>query len=127
MAAIVGGYAEGMTWLAWKAQLIGAQQVLIAKQGARVTVPIMMFGGREAPCFASPHNDPSVVEMKVASVIVRRILIDTGSSMDIITYDCLKKLTYLARNIVSMVHPILGFEWQEVNPRWHDSPPFILW
>ncbi|KAJ8433879.1 hypothetical protein Cgig2_021262 [Carnegiea gigantea] len=101
---------------AWKAQLGGAQQVLMTDQGPRVMVPTMVFGEREAPCFASPHNNPLVVEMKIASAIVRRILIDTGSSVDIITWDCLKKLTHLGRDIVPLVHPILGFERQEVNP-----------
>jgi len=53
--------------------------------------------------------------MKVASAIIRRILINIGSSMDIITWDCLKKLTYPGRDIVPLVHPILGFGGQEVN------------
>ncbi|KAJ8434600.1 hypothetical protein Cgig2_025026 [Carnegiea gigantea] len=53
--------------------------------------------------------------MKVASAIVRRMLIDTGSSVDIITWDCLKKLTYPRRDIIPLVHPILGFGGQEVN------------
>ena len=35
--------------------------------------------------------------------------------MDIITWDCLKKLTYPGRDIVPLVHPILGFQGQEVN------------
>ncbi|KAJ8435522.1 hypothetical protein Cgig2_032109 [Carnegiea gigantea] len=95
VVTIAGGYAEGMTRSAWKAQLRGAQ---------------------EAPHFASPHNDPLMVEMKIASVIVRRILIDTGSSMDTITWDCLKKLMYLGRDIVPLVHLILGIGGQEVNP-----------
>ncbi|KAJ8419791.1 hypothetical protein Cgig2_030421 [Carnegiea gigantea] len=47
------------------AQLRGAQQVLTAKQGPRVTVPTMVFGGKEAPRFVSPHNDPLVFEMKI--------------------------------------------------------------
>ena len=64
------------------------------EQGPPVTVPTMVFGGREAPRFASPHNDPLVVKMKIASTIIRRILINTRSSMDIITWDYLKKLTH---------------------------------
>ncbi|KAJ8421745.1 hypothetical protein Cgig2_022428 [Carnegiea gigantea] len=48
--------------------------------------------------------------MKVASATIRRILIDTESS------DCLRKLTYPGRDIVPLVHPILGFGRQEVNP-----------
>ncbi|KAJ8434529.1 hypothetical protein Cgig2_030152 [Carnegiea gigantea] len=49
----------------------------------------MVFGERDISRFSSPYNDPMVVEIKIASAIVRRILIDTGSSMDIITWDCL--------------------------------------
>ncbi|KAJ8444804.1 hypothetical protein Cgig2_014993 [Carnegiea gigantea] len=44
------------------------------------------------------------------------ILNDTRSSMDIITCGCLQKLTYPGRDIVPLVHPILGFGGQEVNP-----------
>ncbi|KAJ8442978.1 hypothetical protein Cgig2_019551 [Carnegiea gigantea] len=87
-----------------------------AEQGTRVTVPTMVFGGREAAHFAPPHNDSLVVEMKVASAIIWRILIDTGSSVNIITWDCPQKLTYAGRDIVPLVHPILGFGGQEVNP-----------
>jgi len=76
----------------------------------------MVFGGKEAPRFTFLHNDPMVIEMKIASAIVQRILIDTGSFVDIITWDYLKKLTYPGRDIVRLVHPILGFGGQEVNP-----------
>ncbi|KAJ8427550.1 hypothetical protein Cgig2_003113 [Carnegiea gigantea] len=73
-------------------------------------------GGGEGMHFASLYNDPLVVEMKVANAIIQRILIDTRSSIDIITWDCLKKLKYPGREIVPLVHPILGFGGQEVNP-----------
>ncbi|KAJ8441379.1 LOW QUALITY PROTEIN: hypothetical protein Cgig2_009087 [Carnegiea gigantea] len=105
MATIAGSYAEEM--------IRSAQQVLTTEQGPRIMVTTMVFGGKEAPRFASPHNDPLVVEMKIASAI--RILIDTGSSTDIITWDFLKKLTHPGRDIVPLVHP-LGFGGQEVNP-----------
>ena len=80
-----------------------------------LTAPTMVFGGKDAPRFAFPHNDPLDVEMKIASAIVRRILIDTGSSVDIITWDFLKKLAHPGHNIVPLVNPILGFRGQEVN------------
>ncbi|KAJ8439394.1 hypothetical protein Cgig2_021808 [Carnegiea gigantea] len=66
-----------MTRFAWKGQLRGAQQVLTTEQGPRIAVPTMVFDGKEAPRFASPHNDLVVVEIKIASAITRRILIDT--------------------------------------------------
>ncbi|KAJ8440101.1 hypothetical protein Cgig2_026452 [Carnegiea gigantea] len=76
----------------------------------------MVFDGREGPHFATRYNDPLVVEMKAAGVIARRILIDIRNSVDIITWDCLRKLKYRGREIIPLVHPIMGFGWQEVNP-----------
>ncbi|KAJ8451341.1 hypothetical protein Cgig2_014113 [Carnegiea gigantea] len=98
VATIAAGYAEGMT------------RYLPLSKEPGTTVPTIVFGGKEAPRFASPHNDPLVFEIKITSVIVQRILIDTGSS------DCLKKLTHPGRNIIALVHSILGFGGQEVNP-----------
>jgi len=82
-ATIIGGYAEGISRSPRKAQLRGAQQVLMAEQSSRVTVPTIVFSRGEGPRFTSPHNDLLMVEMKVASAIVRRIPIYTRSSMDI--------------------------------------------
>jgi len=47
---------------------------------------------------------------------MQRILVNTGSTVDIITLDYLKKLTYLGKEIVLLMHPILGIAGQEVNP-----------
>jgi len=69
----------------------------------------MVFDGREFLHFTLPHKDPLVVKMKVASAIVQRILIDTGSSVDIIMRDFLKKLKRPERESIALVHPIMGF------------------
>jgi len=45
----------------------------------------MVFGGKEALRFASPYNNHLVIKMKIASAIVQLILVDKGSSADIIT------------------------------------------
>ncbi|KAJ8441282.1 hypothetical protein Cgig2_013697 [Carnegiea gigantea] len=95
---------RSVRWKSWP------QLVLTTEQGPHTTVPAMMFGRKEASRFTSPHNDPLVVEIKIVSAIVQRILIDTCSD------DCLKKLTHPRRDIVPLVHPILGFGRQEVNP-----------
>jgi len=79
-------------------------------------VPTMVFDGHEGPHITSSHNNLLVEEIKVASTLIRRILIDTGSSVDIITWDCLKKLRHLGRKIILLMHPILGFGGQQVNP-----------
>ncbi|KAJ8428700.1 hypothetical protein Cgig2_018480 [Carnegiea gigantea] len=86
VTTIARGHAEEITRTAWKAQLRSAQQVLAFDQGPCIAAPTMVFGGKDAREFASPHNDPLVVEMKIPSAIVRRILVDTGSYVDIIKW-----------------------------------------
>ncbi|KAJ8442133.1 hypothetical protein Cgig2_011323 [Carnegiea gigantea] len=99
VATITGAYAEGLTRSAWKAQL----------KRPYITVPTMVI------VEGKPRNLP-LHKMKIASAIVWRILIDMGSSVNIITWDCLKKLTHPGHDIIPLVHPILGFGRQEVNP-----------
>ena len=48
-------------------------------------MPTMTFSGAESYPIMTAHDDPLVIELKVASALVYRILIDTGSSADIIT------------------------------------------
>ncbi|KAJ8420551.1 hypothetical protein Cgig2_003510 [Carnegiea gigantea] len=107
MATIAGSYVEEITRSTWKAQLRGTQQPNGAYDGIR---------GEGPPRFASHHNDPLVVEMKIASAIVRQFLVNTGSSVDIITWDFMNRLAHPGRDIVPMANPILGFGGQEVHP-----------
>ncbi|KAJ8437661.1 hypothetical protein Cgig2_028599 [Carnegiea gigantea] len=73
VATIAGGYAKRMTQSAWKAQLRSAQQVLTTDQGPCIMVPTMVFDRKEAPRFASPHNDPLVIEITIASAIWQEV------------------------------------------------------
>ena len=62
-----------------------------------------------------PHDDPLVIKLKVASELVRKILIDTGSSANIKTWECLQRLKYPGRDIIPLVHLHPGFGGQTVN------------
>ncbi|KAJ8427405.1 LOW QUALITY PROTEIN: hypothetical protein Cgig2_030699 [Carnegiea gigantea] len=89
VATITDGHAKGIIRMEGKVR--GAQEVLTSEQGGHVTVPIMVFNGREGPHCTSSHTNPLMVELKVASALVHRILIGTGSFVDIITCDCVKR------------------------------------
>ncbi|KAJ8429446.1 hypothetical protein Cgig2_015298 [Carnegiea gigantea] len=75
-------------WIYGRHHLVSIEGPNARNAGHRVTVSTMLFDGREDPHFTSPHNDTLVVELKVVNALVRRILIDTGSSVDIITWEC---------------------------------------
>ncbi|XP_056697962.1 uncharacterized protein [Spinacia oleracea] len=62
-------------------------------------------GGR----VATPHDDPLVVEIKISNMRVKCILIDTGSSSDIMSMECLSRLAHDPKTIESIHYPIIGF------------------
>ncbi|KAJ8434555.1 LOW QUALITY PROTEIN: hypothetical protein Cgig2_001187 [Carnegiea gigantea] len=48
---------------------------------------------------ANPHNEDLVIQLKIATAMVRRILVDIESSVDIIALECLKKLQYNEKDL----------------------------
>ncbi|XP_021838327.2 uncharacterized protein [Spinacia oleracea] len=69
-------------------------------------------GGR----VATPHDDPLVVEIKISNMRVKRILIDTGSSSDIMSMECLSRLAHDPKNMESIHYPIIGFGGSIIHP-----------
>jgi len=86
------------------------------KHGKCINVPTMIFDRHKGQQFCFLHNNPLILELKVANALMRQIVINTGSSTDIITWDCLKRLRHPRREIIHFVHPILGIGGQEENP-----------
>ena len=73
-----------------------------------------------------PHDDPVVIECKVANQLVGRILIDTGSSSDIISLRCLQKLKYNVSSMHPVTHPLVGFGGGMVYPAGRIDLPIRL-
>ncbi|GAA0163486.1 hypothetical protein LIER_19339 [Lithospermum erythrorhizon] len=63
-----------------------------------------------------PHNDALVIAPKIAHFTVERILLDTGSSANILYLSAFDKL-HLARSIIEPMHtPLTGFTEHDVYP-----------
>ena len=71
--------------------------------------PTMTFGPKDICLLQTPHNDALVIQLKVANIMVRWILVDTESSVDIITLECLKKSQYSGNDLEAPEAPIVGF------------------
>ncbi|XP_056697683.1 uncharacterized protein [Spinacia oleracea] len=66
---------------------------------------------------AMPYDDdPLVLEIKVANLRVKRVLVDTGSSSDIISLQCLQKLQHDPGTIERVSKPLVGFGGSVVRP-----------
>ncbi|XP_021756652.1 uncharacterized protein LOC110721771 [Chenopodium quinoa] len=58
------------------------------------------------------------MKLKVGNLIVCRILVDTGSSSDIISLSCLQNLKFNENNLEQVSHPLVGFGGGVINPIW---------
>ena len=91
IGVIAGGFASGgLTGRARKAHLQNLKHQVLQVQSSRSDYPIMTFG-ESSRSVNVPHDDPLVIELKVANSRVKRVLVDSGSSADIITPECLEK------------------------------------
>ncbi|XP_010513034.1 PREDICTED: uncharacterized protein LOC104788976 [Camelina sativa] len=68
------------------------------------------FDGKDLEGLDLPHNDPLVVELLIGESEVTRILIDTGSSVNVIFRDVLAKMEIGERDIMPECHSLTGFD-----------------
>jgi len=69
----------------------------------------MTFSPKDMCPLQTDQNDALVMWLKIVTSMVRWKLIDIGSSVDIITLECLKRLQYNERDLEAVKNPILGF------------------
>ena len=56
-----------------------------------------------------PHNDAVIVSLNIANYDVRRILVDNGSSADILFYDAFSRMSILDGPLRPISSPLVGF------------------
>ncbi|XP_048501328.1 uncharacterized protein LOC125497707 [Beta vulgaris subsp. vulgaris] len=114
---IYGGFAaEGPTNRGHKNYLRELSQIMLTNQAESDPFPKVVISELDRGKLRTPHDDFLVVEVKIANLWVRRILIDTGSSMDIISAYCLSRLKLNENDLVPIHHPIIGFGGGVIHP-----------
>ncbi|RZR73893.1 hypothetical protein BHM03_00029245, partial [Ensete ventricosum] len=69
-------------------------------------------GGEEFPC----HDDALVISIRMASAYVKRVMIDTGISTDILYFDAFQKLGLTNKNLVTLTSTLTGFTGDFISP-----------
>ncbi|XP_059629950.1 uncharacterized protein LOC132272898 [Cornus florida] len=82
----------------------------------RVEESVITFSEEDDKGIHQPHDDPLVVSMVVANFTVRRILIDNGSSADILFLRAYEKLKIGREKLRPMKSPLVGFSGDKVYP-----------
>ncbi|XP_057550539.1 uncharacterized protein LOC130828592 [Amaranthus tricolor] len=88
---------------------------MTAEEKRAVDGPKMIFGEVSQP-IQHPHSDPIVLTIKFGLMNVRRVLVDTGSTTDLITMDCLKQLKYCLEHLEKLERPLVEFGGSRVCP-----------
>ncbi|XP_059638303.1 uncharacterized protein LOC132280180 [Cornus florida] len=74
------------------------------------------FGDGNLSKVQLPHEDPLVISPLVANCIIKTVLIDPGSSANIITKTVFEQLEILSSSIRPTSSPLMGFDGTRVDP-----------
>ncbi|KAJ1700967.1 hypothetical protein LUZ63_000746 [Rhynchospora breviuscula] len=74
------------------------------------------FGPEDCAGVRYPHDDAIVLMLRIHGRRVRRILVDTGSSADVLYFDALRQLNLASYPLTPMDTPLVGFAGDRVIP-----------
>ncbi|VFQ69268.1 unnamed protein product [Cuscuta campestris] len=73
------------------------------------------FTDRDLPATGEDHNDPLVITMDMGGVDVSRVLVDTGSSVNVLYLDAFEKLKLCLTRLEPLKTPLSGFTGDSVE------------
>ena len=77
----------------------------------------MRFDATTSQTLQQPHTDPLVVTLKIGQMNVKRVLVDTGSTAELITMNVtLKKMKFEEKHLQPLDKPLIGFGGNQVIP-----------
>ncbi|CAA0806184.1 Unknown protein, partial [Striga hermonthica] len=87
--------------------------------------PVMNFGPTDVGEVERPHNDALMITAQISCYEVQRIFVDTGSSVNVIFYNCLKRME-LDIELAPLHTSLFGFNGSEVAPLGETTLAFVL-
>ncbi|KAL0373135.1 UNVERIFIED_CONTAM: hypothetical protein Scaly_0995100, partial [Sesamum calycinum] len=76
----------------------------------------IIFEQKDLEANEGSQNDPMVIRMAIANFIVHKVLVDNGSSVDILFMDVLRKMGIGIASLRPVSTPLIGFGGSEVIP-----------
>ena len=117
---IVGGTAvAGSSKKARKTYLRMVQNVQmtgVVPKTARREGPIIEFLEEDVRRLHHPYDDALVVSLRVEDYNIHRVLVDNGSSADILYYPAFQQMRMDRKRLVSTNAPLVGFGGSRVFP-----------
>ncbi|XP_050259998.1 uncharacterized protein LOC126705091 [Quercus robur] len=92
-------------------QLTGVMPKIARREG-----PIIEFSEEDARCLHHPHDDALVVSLWVEDYNMHRVLVDNGSSTDILYYPAFQQKRIDRERLIPTNAPLVGFRGSRVFP-----------
>ena len=126
---IIGGNSTGQTSKSKKAYLKVVQSVQLFGRSPRATPtdeqPIT-FTDEDAERIHHPHDDAIVITLLIADYTTRKVLVDNGSSADILYYPAFQQMRIGRDQLCPVNSPLVGFGEMKVQPVGTISLPVVV-
>ena len=87
------------------------------KMAKVLTQPTLGFSGEDKAGTIQPHDDALVVTLKIGGYVMRRVLVDQGSAVEIMYPDLYKGLNLKPEDLTAYESPLVSFEEKTVIPK----------
>ncbi|CAL8174753.1 unnamed protein product [Prunus armeniaca] len=84
------------------------------------------FNEEEERGVVHPHDDPFIIQAEIANCCVKRVFIDTGSSVNIIFTSAFEHMEISREKLKPVVTPLLGFTEDSINSIGSVGRPYAL-
>ncbi|VFQ61311.1 unnamed protein product [Cuscuta campestris] len=125
---IVGGLEGGDTASQRKnwAKSLHVAVVSLESHGKQARREPITFTDRDLPRTGGDHNDPLVITMDINGADVARVLVDTGSSVNVLYLDAFKKLKLDRSMLRPLQTPLSGFTGASIEAEGQITLPVTL-
>ena len=81
-------------------------------------IPLVLgFSNEDKLGTVQPHDDALVVTLRIGGYDVKRVMIDQGSTAEIMYPDLFKGLNLNPENLIAYNYPLVSFEGRMVIPK----------
>ncbi|XP_074293576.1 uncharacterized protein LOC141620663 [Silene latifolia] len=72
-------------------------------------LPAISFDEADVPDEAEHHHDALIITLSIGNCLVKKILVDTGSSVNLIMLETLKNMGFSEKDLMQKAVPLVGF------------------
>ena len=116
---IFGGSLTGQSSRSKKTYLKVVQNVQLSRQSPKTRnqdEQAITFTNEDASRIHHPHDDAIVITLLIADYSTRRVLVDNGSSVDILYYPAFQQMNLGWEQLRPVYSPLVGFGGMKVQP-----------